>query len=359
MKKLLLATSALVLAGAAVSPAMAAEKIKLGLGGKMEQYFGVTSQDDQPGYDLTSTGIMTDTEVYFSGATTLDNGLTIGAMIQLEAQTNTGTPNADEQYAYIEGAFVQIQAGQKEGVHAQLAHEAPQYGLADDDFGDWFRPGDYFGNFMNGWNGLDTTLSNDDASVSYISPSLAGFSLGLTWTPSPNGALQANTVASNHNQYEAAIAYNGEFGGVAIGADIAYIGESGADDNNISTTDQAAWRGGLVLGYAGFEVGGSYLRTDDNDGTRGDDREVWNAGIGYSTGPYGVSITYTASTLDYASGDKDKLYSVYLGGTYEMGPGVTLVGGLFHAEAERDLANAADPEDVDAMGAVVGLQLEF
>ncbi|GAA0574388.1 porin [Caenispirillum bisanense] len=340
---------------------MAAEKIKLGLGGKMEQYFGVTSQDDAPGFDPTTTGIATDTEVYFSGATTLDNGLTIGAMIQLEAQTNA-TPqneNADEQYAYIEGAFGQIQAGQKEGVHAQMAHEAPQYGLADDDFGDWFAPGDYYAGFMNGWNGLDTTLSNDDASISYISPSLAGFSVGLTWTPSPGGALQANTVTNAHNQYEAAIAYNGEFGGVAIGADVAYIGESGADDNNATTTDQAAWRGGLVIGYAGFEVGGSYLRTDDNDGARGDDREVWNAGIGYRTGPYGVSITYTASTLDYGNGNKDKLYNVYLGGTYAMGPGVTLVGALYHAEAERRLANAPDPEDVDALGAVVGLQLEF
>lgn len=66
MKKVLLGTSALIAAAAISAPAMAQEKIQLGLGGKMEQYFGFNSFDDSATEDLTSTGILTDTEVYFT-----------------------------------------------------------------------------------------------------------------------------------------------------------------------------------------------------------------------------------------------------------------------------------------------------
>ncbi|SOD95065.1 porin [Caenispirillum bisanense] len=356
MKQLLLASSALVLAAAVVSPASAAEKIKLGLGGKMEQYFGVVSQDDTAAFDPTVTGINTDTEVYFSGATTLDNGLTVGAMIQLEAQTNTGTPNADEQFAYIEGAFGQIQAGQKEGVHAQLAHEAPQYGLADDDVAAFFNPGNVLGAAYS--NIVDTTVSSDDASVSYISPSLAGFSVGLTWTPTPGGALQANQETASHDQIEAAIAYNGEFSGVGIGADVAYIHTNSADVANLD--DQTAWRAGLIVSYAGFEVGGSYLGLYDRGGLKDLDANAWNAGIGYKTGPFGVSLVYLQSDVELsATVDNDAEYRQWsLHGTYDMGPGVTLAAALFHATGELDFA-AGNDVDADGTGGIVGLQLSF
>ena len=354
MKKILLGSTALIAAVTLSMPASAAEKIRLGLGGKLEQYFGVVSQDDAPGFDPTVTGINTDTEVYFSGATTLDNGLTVGAMIQLEAQTNS-TTNADEQYAYIEGAFGRIIAGQKDGVLTQLAHEAPQYGLADDDVAAFFNPGNLLTNYNRG---VDTTLGGqDNASVSYISPSMAGFTVGATFMPNVNGALQANTETELHNQWEVGLAYNGEFSGFSIGADASYIEASGA--SAADAEDPWGWRAGLIVGYAGFQVGGSVLQLEDAAGNAGEDSLTWNAGVGYKTGPYGVSVVYLESDFDDpVTNDNSEYRQVSLHGSYAMGPGVTLAAAAFWAEGEQTYG-AAGSDSVDGVGGIVGLQLAF
>ncbi|EKV32192.1 hypothetical protein C882_3256 [Caenispirillum salinarum AK4] len=396
MKKVLLGTSALIAAAAVSAPAMAQEQIQLGIGGKMEQYFGVTSMDDNDytgvpaTVESTSTGINTDTEVYFTGATTLDNGLTVGAVIQLEA--GVGAAGADEQYAYIEGAFGQIVAGQRNGVNGILAHDAPQFGIAETDvmgFVTWngvannhFNPAGYTQNYFRGATSgtfTDTTISSDDASVSYITPTLAGFSAGLTWTPNPGGALQADQNAGSSNQWEAAIAYNGEFSGVGIGADVAYITDDGQNvPGGTDADDQTMWRAGLVLSYAGFQLGGSYMNVDDVNRTAStptvafeDEHTAWNVGAGYETGPYGVSVTYSRAILDFDSAaagvaqiDEDSYEQVMLNGTYDLGPGITAAGSVFWAEGERDfnaVANTAGTADVsrDGTGGIVALQLSF
>ncbi|MCA1940185.1 MAG: porin [Caenispirillum bisanense] len=366
MKKVLLGTSALIAAGLLAAPASAAEKIKLGIGGKLESYFGVVSQDDTATFDPTMTGINTDTEVYFTGATTLDNGLTVGAVIQLEAETDAGT-NADEQYAYIEGAFGRIMAGQKDGVLSQFAHEAPQYGLADDDVAAFFAPGNQFGSGISYFQGVDTTLAGqDNSSITYISPSLAGFSIGATYMPNPSGGMQANTVASSvatadqHDQWEVAAAYNGDLGAVNVGVDAGYLHSSGDDIvGGGSIEDATAWRAGLVLGFSGFQIGGGYLHQEDVGGVDDAQQTTWNAGLGYKTGPYGVSLVYLASNGEAPNDDESEYRQVSLHGSYAMGPGVTLGAALFWAEGEFDRSVGADPDSVEGTGGVVGLQLAF
>ncbi|MCA1939490.1 MAG: porin [Caenispirillum bisanense] len=356
MKTALLGTSALIAAGLLAAPAAAAEKIQLGIGGKLEQYFGVVSQDDTAGFDPTVTGINTDTEVYFSGATTLDNGLTIGAMVQLEAQTNNSV-NGDEQFAYVEGAFGRIRAGQKEGILSAFAHEAPQYGLADDDVAAFFDPSNVLG--ANYVRGVDTTLGGqDNASIVYFSPSMAGFSIGASYMPNPGGALQANTESQLHDQWEVAIAYNGDVGALQVGADAAYLGASGSDDNALE--DPHGWRAGLIVGFSGFQVGGGILRMEDTAGISGDDTTTWNAGVGYKTGPYGVSLVYLASEAeDGGSRDESEYRQVSLHGSYQMGPGVTLGAAAFWGEGELETAGTGATASAEGTGAIVGLQLAF
>ncbi|WP_404382363.1 porin [Caenispirillum salinarum] len=387
MKKVLLGTSALIAAAAISAPAMAQEQIQLGIGGKMEQYFGVTSFDDTAGTDLNTTGIDTDTEVYFTGATTLDNGLTVGAVIQLEAEVVQGAAVADEQYAYIEGAFGRITAGEVNGVGGRLAHVAPAFGLAKGDVEDWTGQAPGMGRF----NSNETTWSADDASISYVTPSLAGFSAGVTYTPTPGSALLNNNVQTSattretHDGLQAAIAYNGEFSGVGIGADVAYEQQT-ADDvvGGQDFEDLKRWRAGLVLSYAGFQFGGSYLETDNltgaNTGTIGgvaltsydEDAYAWDIGAGYTVGPYGVSLTYSATNAELAgsavgataSADSD-YQQLNLNGTYDLGPGITLAGSVFWAESETEATTTVGgvtttaSTDTDGTGAVVGLQLSF
>jgi hypothetical protein len=88
MKKALFGSTALVAAGAmAATSAVAEEGIKLGLGGYYNTFFWVGDYDEDGGdpRDLGSTGLFADGEVHFKGKTTLDNGITFGVQIELEA----------------------------------------------------------------------------------------------------------------------------------------------------------------------------------------------------------------------------------------------------------------------------------
>ena len=87
MKKLLYGSTALVAAGAmAVTPAAAEEGVKLGLGGYYNTFFWIGDQDeaDADPRNLGATGLFNEGEVHFKGSTTLDNGITFGAQLELE-----------------------------------------------------------------------------------------------------------------------------------------------------------------------------------------------------------------------------------------------------------------------------------
>lgn len=248
-------------------------------------------------------------------------------MIEYEASTIAGTTYTDEQYAYIEGAFGQIQAGQKNGVSSQLAHFAPSVGLSQADVDDWTSQSSQLDGTLDMAN-VDTTWSSDDAAVTYITPSMAGFSAGVTFKPNPGGAGFANTkqaagTTDFHNQWQAAIAYNGDLSGVGIGVDVGYAHQS-ADDvvGGTDGEDETAWRAGLVVAYSGFQVGGSYKAVKDVSGVKDRDRDVWDVGVAYKAGPYGVSLTYANNTYDLENSSQEPEYQqVHLGASYAMGPG--------------------------------------
>src|SRR5262245_50450049 len=99
MKKVLLGTAAIAL-GLAFTPGTAHAQVKLGLGGYAKLYGTWVDQDEQ-GDDPDTVGIATssdesrnvrdldiarDTEIHFTGETTLDNGLTVG--FHTEAHTD-------------------------------------------------------------------------------------------------------------------------------------------------------------------------------------------------------------------------------------------------------------------------------
>ena len=85
MKKILLGSTAIVAAAAAfAAPASAAENIKLGLGGYYQSAFVLIDEDVA---DTRTDSIKQEGEIYFLGETTLDNGVTVGVNVQLEAYT--------------------------------------------------------------------------------------------------------------------------------------------------------------------------------------------------------------------------------------------------------------------------------
>ncbi|CCG09557.1 porin [Pararhodospirillum photometricum] len=348
MKKILFGTTTLVAVGLLAGGASAADKIKLSLGGKQEVYFGGFGTFEDGGVkNSDGFGMDTDTEVYVKGSTKLDNGLTVSALIQFESEANeNGGRNVDEQHIDVSGAFGKLVLGERYGVFAD-GLRAPNVGEVspDDTISIWLLNNGNSGAHY----GLDTTLDDDSLRVSYYTPAFYGFSAGMSYAPKPNqpgiGSRSGASVPTGEyfrDEVQAAVSYDNTFGGVGLKADGSFITDLAKDES-------WAYRGGLAVSYAGFEVGGSYMGlTSDN--TKNAERSVWEAGASYATGPYAVSFTYAQSDANISA------TSYILGGAYEMGPGVKVVGNVFYGNVDDD--TAANTYRSGA-GAVTGMVLSF
>jgi len=110
MKRLVLGSTALVgvasLLGGTAAPARAADGVKLDVGGFFNTvYQGVfdTKRGDRFGNHRNVDAFNHNGEIWFDGETTLDNGLTVGARIELEAEN--ADDQIDQSYVYWQGGF--------------------------------------------------------------------------------------------------------------------------------------------------------------------------------------------------------------------------------------------------------------
>ena len=89
MKKLLLGSTALAVGGLVAAPAMAADPIKMGVGGYYTFYALAGSMEGTYSTNVTSAqckGIqfIQEGEIHFIGQTKLDNGTSVGVRVELE-----------------------------------------------------------------------------------------------------------------------------------------------------------------------------------------------------------------------------------------------------------------------------------
>src|SRR5439155_19344608 len=135
MKKLLLGSTALVAGGLMAAPAMAADPIKIGLGGYYQFFVnagGIESVYALNGNSIQYKGLSfyQEGEIYFNGQTKLDNGTTIGLQVELEGWNpgaTGGNPNSagttiaggaisqiDEAYLFAFGDWGRVQVGSRD-----------------------------------------------------------------------------------------------------------------------------------------------------------------------------------------------------------------------------------------------------
>ena len=101
---------------AAAAPA-SAEGLSLDLAGHMKGYVTWINEDTTVTQNERNFDILRETEIHFTGETTLDNGLTVG--IHMEADVD-GAENFDffqteESYAYFSGAWGRTNFGMENG----------------------------------------------------------------------------------------------------------------------------------------------------------------------------------------------------------------------------------------------------
>jgi len=350
MKKILLGTTALVTAGLLAGPALASDPLKVTVSGNVVTGFYFVDADNV-NFGGSSTSFQ-DTKVALVARNidikaegTLDNGLVAGVDAKLQLNNDWNTTSGSwasfrQLFAYLEGGFGKFEIGGTDGAAYKMHYTSP-----------WFVPG----------NGVDSPnilnvplqlvrhstfslLATDSNKVSYFTPRLAGFQLGLSFTPtvtrspSENGLTLAPKDPGVRNVYEIALNYAGNLGGVDVGADAFYTRGKGDYLGGYTggvAGDPQEYGAGLNLGYAGFTLGGAYYKSNDIYGSWGavpsvldfSDR-TWTAGLKYATGPWTVGVAYLDTDQDLGpiggliGNLKSKNWQI--GGGYNLGSGVDL-----------------------------------
>ena len=387
MKKLLYGTTALVAAGALTSTAAQAEEgIKLSLGGYMNQFFGAGGHDSEQDTDYNSAGLFSDGEVWFVGETTLDNGITFGANIQLEsfgASDRGGTSDViDEDFAYISGSFGRVNIGSENSAAYLMQYGAPNVGAPiNSGWLSTFIPSDGANTGGGGFRTprLSTYLdwNNDENVITYFTPRFAGFQIGATYAPtvseSGDGAnfpIQADQDTEFSNGLALGANYVNTLGPVDLAVALGYRWAKGPEDDVLgqssnfsnSDTNLRQYSAGLNVGFSGVTVGGSFGLEDSGRATDG---WGYDAGVSYGQGPWAVGLTWFHSKVEgqgpgsaNVSGD-DEVMALQAGASYAVGPGITASLSVLYADWETDNTGTDDVEDANGIYGIVGLKYKF
>ena len=382
MKKILLGTSAVVGAALVASTASAQDPIQIGIGGALNSKIGTAWTTGGTESAHGGGGVFQDAGVnlthdwilQFSGSTTLENGLTVGVFIELDEQgdntsrnpaNNDGT-NEDDVRAFISGGFGTFLIGD---LHP----------IADSTDGFYVDGGsgmnlssatfEVAGNSSTIMTPLtDDPVPGEAGSLAYQTPTFAGFSGAVSYTPDlaevSNGVSQADNDAVEE-AWSFGVFYDNSFGAVDFSASGGVLFAQGEAGNN----DHMQYNVGANIGFAGFTFGGGVQHVVEQAGGVGayDEQFISQLGVSYSIDKVsvGVSGQYASGDVNTATtaGDTDRVWGVMLDGSYALGPGITW-GAAFgmtshNYSTAQSQANGGADLDINTYGLGTQLSISF
>ena len=368
MRKVLLGTTALVAAGLLVATTaqaqdeeemMMAEPITASVSGYYHTAFISYSGDDDAG--TRGHGIDQNMEIQVGGSTTLDNGITVSASMDIRP----GDP--DDSSVSLSGGFGTISYGNIGSAARNTAPGAPWANSLFNVNGGWFTaPGK--GVDVGGGDGVGTDKS---VGVSYTSPNFNGFTLGVSYAPEADngGFYNSRSITDGHHSEQIGIGLS--FSQAVLGGSFS----AGVSHESHTTEDTAAgWddmgtandeddvevaagpcdaatmqcdpevlRYGVSLSIDALSFGAGGL-TADGIGTA--ELEVFNAGVSYALGggtAVGIGIANSSS-----GGVDSDIISLDLG--YNLGPGIDLAASV---------QSGSDDPNTDWTAVLVGTAITF
>ena len=354
------ALTALALVSAA-GAAGATDRVRLGVGGYFEAGFAAVNQDEAAATGLRDHGFFKELEIHFKGSTVMDNGITVGADVQLEAYVNAD--QIDEQYIWFEGSFGRIVLGSENSasylLHVAAVSASPLGGVNEPSYRFFSAPG---GNAAGGFYTTRPSLTSDDDKITWLSPRWAGFQVGASYAPDDNDdsatvALAADTEAGVHAEVvELGANWAGTLGPVDVKLSIGG-GRGRLEAQDAGATfddDRLVWGVGGRLGWSGWIVSAAY--SEDDLGTSGaaanDFRSNLETALLYSAGAWSGSVAYIRQELAFNSDAGNDRQSIWdIAAAYALSPGVELSAGIQIA----DLA-ASDRLPGRTLATQIGLQ---
>lgn len=366
MKKLLLGSTALVVGGLMAAPAMAADPIKVGVGGYYTFYAianSISSSYATNGSFTSYKGLFfaQEGEVHFVGQTKLDNGTSVGVNIELEAWNGAagtaGTTSIDEAFLFAFGDWGRAEFGGRDAASYRMYYGAPSALIG---FGA-IQHNHVVGNALafgsnkaafHSTTATNTAAWQDTQRINYFTPRFQGLQIGVGYTPKINapsaggyfgttglgtpfgsqatgfgacGTANATNISScTNNSYawqdgiDIGANYLNKFGAVTVAAygsfayaafNPGYSAFAGAS-NQITGSNLASWTmwtAGLQFGFKGITVGGSIGYDNQGMGSNyytGVDNATRfaTAGIMYETGPWQVSFMWMGSINSNGNG---------------------------------------------------------
>ena len=356
MKTGLLGTSALAAVALLAGAAAADAGVKLHIGGRYLAAAGGTLDERSNVFGLEDRTrdyvFKQDVEVYFRGETTLENGLTVGARVELEGQTSDD--QIDAVFAYFSGGFGEVRFGDTFEALAQLCYTVPS---ASSIFG---ADSPLF-NFSNagvagysGTNGTCYGIDDKSTKLVYFSPSFEGFQFAASFTPDNTedtrntvdrpplggaGTRFQNDSGQLSENLSVAAGFTQEFNGIALA-----VGGAGSfsfdreNDASPAFDDRHEYNAYARVGYAGITFGGAYSFRENVFSFKRDS-EVYGVGATYDWSRYSVGFGWTHGRyeLNSFSGAEDN-HDVYaLTGSFQLGPGISIDGLVGYSDYDSDV----------------------
>jgi outer membrane protein OmpU len=378
MRRALLGSTALVVLSLAAANAGAADGVKLSIGGWYHAAAGGVLGEDfsessgVSGGDLRDYAFKQNVGVAFSGESVLDNGLTVGAYVELRGQTQED--QIRKVYAYFSGGFGKVQFGDQDSALAAMCYTVP---TASKIFGA-DSPAVYGFNFSNAGlagygatNGTCYGIDSYSTQLVYFSPDLSGFQFALSFTPDQTedtrnvlngaGTRLRNDEGQNSENLSGALVFTHDFNGInlTVGGAHAFSFNKEVNPNNTGgAQDSNAY---AQVSFAGFTIGGA-MEYRQNFGDDGADQLVYGAGVTYNWDAWTVGLGWTRGDYEKAVGENDigPFNAVYddiaFTAAYALGPGITIDALL---EYSRYKSNDAAGPDYQGIGIGLGTAIAF
>jgi predicted porin len=360
--------------------------IELQVGGEFNAAYMAVFDDDEegePGNERNTDGLFQDAEIHFTGSIVLDNGLELGARIELAGEDDDDG-QIDESWIYFSGGFGEVRMGSLDEALALLCVFPPG---GTENFSA-FSPNQWGANTLTS-NSVCTGVDDegDAQKLLYLSPIFGGFQLGISYTPSGDKKDQGDGVgthtgmpinvddASRHNfSLYGVYSYEVEDWSLQIGAGGSWEGNVEKADGEPNRDESEFYQGGILVGLGDVEFGASFEYYHDDDlflatlenGDVVADRWVLGVGAAYELEPWTFGIGYSISEADIdIRGEPDENFTqqrAALTANYALAPGINLDGEAAYTWSDADPESAPDFSafaDYDAFEIGTGIAIEF